>query len=51
MPIFEGYVIGCGFKDGHWQDMCWKEIGLHAQNMLTIIGSIVNVIGVTYMTT
>jgi len=27
-----------------------KENGLHAQNMLTILGSIVNMIGVTYMT-
>ena len=27
------------------EDMCLKEIGLHAQNMLTILGSIANVIG------
>ena len=30
--------------------MCLKEIGLHAQNMITILDSIVNVIGETFMT-
>ena len=25
--------------------MCLREIGLHAQNMLTILGSVVNMIG------
>ena len=29
----------------------FKEIGLHAQNMLPILGSIVNMIVTTYMTT
>ena len=28
-----------------------KEIGLRAHNMLTILGSMVNMIGGTYMTT
>ena len=30
---------------------CLKEIGLHAQNMISILGSIVSMIGRTYMTT
>ena len=30
--------------------MCLKEIGLYAQNMITILGLIVNMIGGSYMT-
>ena len=33
------------------KDLCLKEIGLCAQNMITILSSIVNMIGGTYMTT
>ena len=43
-------MVRCGSKNGHQKDMCLKEIGLRAQNMLTILGSIVNIIGGTYMT-
>jgi hypothetical protein len=32
--------LGEDFKNGHQENMCSKEIGLHAQNMLTIIGFI-----------
>ena len=28
-PTFEWYMVGCKPKD-----MCWKEIGLRAQNLL-----------------
>ena len=38
--IFEQYVVRCGSKNGH-QMMCLKEIGLSAQNMLTILSSII----------
>ena len=31
--------------------MCLKEIGFHAQNVLPILSSIVNMIEGTYMTT
>ena len=31
--------------------MCLKEIGLRAQNLITILSSIVNMIGGTYMIT
>ena len=39
--IFEWYMVWCGFKNGYQNDMCLKEIGIHAQNMITILGSIV----------
>ena len=48
---FEWYVVGCGSKNGYQKDVCLKEIGLRAQNMITILGSIVDVIGGTRMTT
>ena len=44
-PIFEWYVIRCGFKNGYQKDMYLIEIGLRAQNMIPILGSIVNIIG------
>ena len=31
--------------------MCLKEIGLRAQNMLTVLGLVINMIGEAYMTT
>ena len=34
-PIFEWYVVWCGYKNEYKKDMCLKEIGLHAQNMIT----------------
>ena len=40
-----------GSKKGHHKDMWFEEIGLHAQNVLTILGSIVNIIVRSYMTT
>ena len=49
-PIFEWCVVRCGSKNGYQKDMCLKEIGLHAQNMIIILDSIVNVIGETFMT-
>ena len=43
-------MVRCGYKNGGKKDRCMKEIGLHAQNMITILDSIVNVIAETYMT-
>ena len=44
-PILEWHVVKCGSKNGHQRDMCLKEIqALHAQNMLTILSSIINMI-------
>ena len=40
----------CGSKNRHQWDTCLEEIGLHAQNMLIVLGSIVDRIGQTYMT-
>lgn len=44
-PMFEWYVGSCGFKNRHSKDMCLKESGLHAQTMLTIPDSTMNMIG------
>ena len=38
------YVGRCGSKNGYQKDMCLEDIGLCAQNMITMIGSIVNII-------
>jgi hypothetical protein len=43
--IFEWCVIMHVSTNGHHNDTCLKEIGLHAQNMITILDSIGNVIG------
>jgi hypothetical protein len=44
-------VVRCGSKNRHHKDiMCSKEIGLHAQNALTILDSTVTMIRETYMT-
>ena len=40
-------VITCGSKNQ--KDICLKEIGLHAQNMRIILGSILNITEGTYM--
>ena len=37
-------MVGCGSKNKHQKDMCLKEIELHAQNPLTILRSIANII-------
>ena len=41
--ILEWCVVKCGCKNRHQQDMF--EIGLQAQNMLTVLHSTVNIIG------
>lgn len=38
-----------GLKNGHQKDLCWKEIKLHAQNMLIFLVSIVYIIMVKIM--
>ena len=44
-------MVRCGSKYGYQKDTCLKDIGLRAQNMINILGSIVNIIEGTYMTT
>ena len=44
-PISEWYVVRCGSKSGYQKDMCLKGIRLRSQNMITILGPIVNVLG------
>ena len=48
--VFEYYMVRRDSKNGYQKDMYSKEIGLHAQNMITIISSIVNLTEETYMT-
>jgi hypothetical protein len=49
--IFEWFVVRCASWNGRHKDICLKEIGLCAHNMLTIMGSIINIIGGgTYVT-
>ena len=41
-PIFEGYVVRCGSKNGNQEGIMYlKKIGLRAQNMLTTLKLIV----------
>ena len=44
-PVVKTYVIKCGFKSKYQKDMCSKEIGLHAQKLLIILDSIINIFG------
>ena len=45
IAIFEWYVVCCGFKNGYRKGiMSLKEIGMCAQNVITFLGSIVNII-------
>ena len=43
--ICEWCVVRCGSKNEHQKDMCSKEIGVRTSNLLIILGSIVNIIG------
>ena len=43
-PIVEWYVVRYESKIIHQKDMCSKEIGLCAQNTLTIVVPIINII-------
>ena len=37
--IFEWNMVWCGSKNGNLKDMCLKEIGLRAQNMMFVLSS------------
>ena len=50
-PLCVWYVVGCGSKNGYQKDAHLKEIGLRVQNMIIVMGSIINMFGETYMTT
>ena len=43
-PIFEWNVDWCGSKNKHQNNICLKEMGRRAQNTLTILSSMVNMI-------
>ena len=36
--IFEWFVVWCGSNNGCRKEECLKEIGLRAQNLMTILG-------------
>lgn len=38
-------VVGCGSKNGHEKDMCVEEIGECVHHSLTILHSLINIIG------
>ena len=42
-------MVRCRSKNGHQKDICSKEIGLRAQNLLPILNLEVNIIGRTYV--
>ena len=43
-PLFECYVVRCESKNGDHIDICLIEIGLRAQNLQVMLGSMVNMI-------
>lgn len=45
MPIFEWFVVRCAFKNIHEKDKCLQKIRLSPQNIITTLGSVVNIIG------
>ena len=47
-PIFKRYVVIVA--PDQKGIMCFKETGLRTQNMMTILSSIANMVGGTYMT-
>ena len=42
--IFEWCVVKSGYKNINQKDMCSKEIGVHVQNMFSILNSIISMI-------
>lgn len=49
-PAFEWYVVRHVSKNGCHKDMCLREIALCAQNMVSVLISIVDIIGWVYAT-
>ena len=45
-PIFGWYVVSFSSNKNFQKDTCLKEIGLRAQETITILGSLIIVIGV-----
>ena len=43
-PKSQWCAVRCRSKNGHKKHMCLKEIELSAQNVLTILNSIVNIV-------
>ena len=43
-PTFEWYMLRYKSNNEHQKEMCYKQNGLRVQNLVTILGSIVNMI-------
>ena len=41
--VFEWYVVWCTSRNIYPKNLCFKEIGLHAQNMTIIIDSTIHI--------
>ena len=37
-------MVWCGFENEDHNYICFEEIGLRAQNMITILNSIINIV-------
>ena len=48
--VSEWNVVWCGSANGCQKYMCMNEIGLRAQNIVIMLGSMVNITGETYVT-
>lgn len=48
-PLFDWYIARLVVEYGHGKDICYDEIGLCALNIDTILSSIMNPIGRTYV--
>ena len=44
-PVFDRCVVGCGSENGHQKNMFLEDIGVRVGIVLTILGSIVNILG------
>ena len=43
-PMFQWWMVGHGYENGHQKGRCWKDIGLCAQSIFTILNAIIIVI-------
>ena len=48
-PIFKWYMARLVVKNGHQNDTCYYEIGLHSQNIDTILGQHLTHLGGVYV--
>jgi hypothetical protein len=44
-PIFEWYIVKCGSNNGYRTNMCWIIIWIHANKLIPILSSTINMAG------